>query len=117
MTKSSDAGQDLVRRLRPHKWFGCRIAERDVGENGRLEGARAPVGPAFDLFGGQEGEPAFDEIKPGTTGRSEVEMEAGPASQPAVNHGRLVGAIVIENQVHIQISGDGRVDRVEEGAE
>jgi len=33
---------------------------------------------ALDLFIGEQAEPAFDEIEPGTTGRGEVEMEPGP---------------------------------------
>src|SRR4029453_1860055 len=117
MTKSSHAGQDLVGSLRPHERFGRRIAEGDVGENGRLEGARASMGPPLDLFVGEQGEPAFDEIEPGPTGRGEVEMEARPAGQPAMNHGRFVRAIVVENQVHIQLAGHGGVNSVQEFAE
>src|SRR5712692_11362721 len=98
MTKSSHTGQDLVGGLRPHEGLWGRIAEGDVGENGGLKGARAPVRPALDLFVGEQGEPAFDEIQPGTTGRGEVQMEPRPTRQPAVNPRGLVGTVVVENQ-------------------
>ncbi len=102
-TKSSHTGQDLVDRLRPHEGLGSGIAEGNVGKDRGFERRRAPMRPALDLFVGEQGEPAFDEIEPGTTGRREVEMEPALAGQPAVNHRRLVGAVVIENQVHAQI--------------
>src|SRR5260370_21004468 len=41
-------------------------------------------------------------------------MEARPAGQPAVNHRRLVRAVVVENQVDVQGGRHGRVDGVEE---
>ena len=41
----------------------------------------------------------------------------GWRSQPAVDQRRLVGAVVVENQVDVQLGGHRRVDRVEELAE
>ena len=117
MTKSSHARQDLVGSLRPHERLGRRIAEGDVAENGRLEGARASVRPPLDLFVGEQGEPAFDEIEPGPAGRGEVQMKPRPAGQPAMNPGRFVRAVVIENQVHLQLAGHGGVNGVEEFTE
>src|SRR5260370_20217807 len=111
MTKSSHAGQDLVRRLRPDERLRDRVAVINVREDRGLQSACAPMRPALDLFGGEQGEPAFDEIEPGTTGWREVQMEPGMAGQPAVNPWGLVGAVVVENQVHVQFSGHGRVDR------
>src|SRR5882762_5965717 len=117
MTKSSHTGQDLVSRLRPDERLGYGVAVRNVGKDRGLKRAGAPVGPTFDLFVGEQGEPALDEIEPGRAGRGEVEMEPGPTGQPAVNHRRLVRAVVIQNQVHVQLGGHGVVERVEEGAE
>ena len=44
-------------------------------------------------------------------------MEAGMAGQPLVDHGGLVGAVVVEHQMGFQIGGHGLVDRAEELAE
>jgi hypothetical protein len=117
MTKSSDAGQDRVSALGPHEGRRGRIAERDVGEDRGLERVRAPVRPALDLFVGQHREPALDQVEPGAAGRREMEMEPGPSGQPAVNHRRLVGAVGVENQVHLEVGGHGRVNRGQERSE
>src|SRR6266478_4035453 len=114
MTKSSHTGQNLTGGLRHTKRFGCRVAWTDIGRDRGLERAGAPVRAAFDLLLGELREPAFDEIEPGTPGRREVQMEARPAGQPAVNHRRLVRAVVVENQVDVQGGRHGRVDGVEE---
>ncbi len=97
MTKSSDTGQDLVGGFRPHERLGRCVGVVDVTEDRSLERAGAPVRSASDLFVGELGEPSFDEIEPGTTGRREVEMKPRLAGQPAVNHRRLVRAVVIED--------------------
>src|SRR5262249_61879011 len=102
LTRSRDTGQDLVGGFRPHEGCGRRIAEGNVCEDRGLEPARAAMRATPDLFFGQEGEPPLAEVEPGCTGGGEVKMEAPPPSKPAVNHGRLVRAIVIENQVHVQ---------------
>jgi hypothetical protein len=116
MTKSSDTGQDLVSRLRPNERLGHGVAVRDVGEDRGLKRAGAPVGPTFNLFVGEQGEPALDEIEPGRAGRGEMEMEAGVAGEPAVNHRRLVRAVVLQNQVHVQFGGYSLGKTLEEGA-
>src|SRR5262245_65486261 len=100
MTKSSDTGQDLVGRLRPHKRRRSGVAMVEVGKDGRFQRACAPVRATLDLFLGEEGKPAFDKIEPRAPGRGEVQVETWSARQPAMNHRRLVGAVVIENQVH-----------------
>src|SRR5262249_55595207 len=67
-----------------------------------------------ELFLGQRGKPALDQIDPGGAGRGEVQMEAWMTGQPAVNRRRLVGAGVVENQVDVEAGRDPGVDRREE---
>ena len=117
MTKSCDAGEDLVGRLRPHEGLGGGIVEGDVVRDGGLQGMRAPMGAALDLFLGQRREPAFDQVEPRTAGGREVEMKAGPLDQPPMDPRRLVGPVVIENQLDVERCGAGRGDRIEELAE
>jgi len=78
------------------------VAEIDVAHDGVAQGFRAPVGATFDLLPGELGKPAFDEIQLGGTGRGEVQMDARMTQQPAVNHGRFVGRVIVENQVHVE---------------
>ena len=48
----------------------------EESSNRVLEFAGAAVNTATQLFFSKEREPAFDQVKPGTTSRSEVQMEA-----------------------------------------
>ncbi len=61
MTKSHDAGQDLVGCLRPYEWLGGRIARDQIEADRILELSGALVGPAPKLFLGQEPEPALSQ--------------------------------------------------------
>ena len=72
---------------------------------------------APDLFLGEEREPALDEIEPRRAGRREVQMEARALGQPAPDHRRLVRAVVVEDEVDVEVRGHVRLDRVEELAE
>lgn len=117
MTKASHAGQDLVGGLRPDEGFRRRAAAVDIGQDREFERAGAPVRAVFDLFLGELREPAFDEVEPRAPGGREVQVEPRPTGQPAVNARGLVRAVVVENQVHVQLRGHGGVDGVEELAE
>ena len=68
----------------------------------RLQLLGAAMDAATELPFRQGGEPPLDQVDPGRAGGSKVPMVARMAHQPALNQGRLVGAIVIQNQVHIQ---------------
>ena len=48
----------------------------EESSNRVLEFAGAAVNPAAQLSFSKEREPAFDQVKPGTTGWGEVQMEA-----------------------------------------
>ena len=65
----------------------------------------------------EQGEPPFHEIQPRGAGWGEVQMEPGSFQQPAMDQGRLMRAVVIQNHVDIQPSGHAGLNRVEELAE
>ena len=60
--------------------------------------------PAQLLFGEQT-EPALHQVQPGGTGGREMNMEAGPLGEPVPDQRRLVGGVVVGNQVHVQLGG------------
>src|SRR5204863_447151 len=62
-------------------------------------------------------EPAFDEIQPGTTGGSEVQLEPRVGGQPLVDRRRLVRGVVVADQVQVQLGGGVLVDGLEEPQE
>ena len=77
----------------------------------------AGVGTALQFLRAQLGEPALDEVEPGAALGDEVELETGVAKQPAPDRGRLVGGVVVEDQVHGERRWHGLIEQVEELAE
>jgi len=43
-----------------------------------------------------------------------VEMEAGVLEQPFLDHRGLVGGVVVQDQMQVQVFGDGVIDELEE---
>ena len=86
----------------------------EEGANRLLELAGAAVNAAAQLSFGKEREPAFDQIKPGATGRGEVQMEARVPQQPTLDGRRLVGSVIVQNQVHVQCTGHAGVNGFQE---
>jgi len=72
---------------------------------------------APDLLFGESGEPALDQVEP--TGRSgrEVQMEARALGQPVANQLGFMGAVVVQNQMHLQLCRHVVLDSVEEEPE
>ena len=57
--------------------------------------------------------PALHEINPRTVSGREMDMKAWSFRKPVPNHGRLVGSVVIHNDMHIDIAGHIGLDGVE----
>src|SRR3989441_2956061 len=89
----------------------------DIAADGVLQFAGGAMNTPPDLLFGQGGEPALDQVQPRGAGRREVHMEPRMTSQPAMNQGRFVSAIVVQNQVNIQNGRHRRLDAVQELAE
>jgi len=63
---------------------------------------------------GQECEPSHDLVDPGGPGRGEVNVKTWVLGQPVAHCRRLVGGQVVADEMHVQLVGDGLVDRGEE---
>ena len=81
------------------------------------EFVRAAMHAASDLFLGEVDEPAFDQIEPGSARRGEMDVIPRAFSEPTSDERRFVRRVVIENQMDIQVTRDGGVDRVKEPTE
>src|SRR4030095_14906394 len=117
MTKARHARRGVVGGLGPDEGRGPVVRELDVPPNGGLQLARAAMDAAADLLLRQRGEPALDQVDPRAPCRREVDMEARMPRQPAVDQRRLVCAGVVDDEMNVELRGDRRIDRVEEGAE
>ena len=92
-------------------WIG------QVETDGILQSAGAAAGPATDLLVGEPREPALDLIDPGAVGGREVKLEARVTQQPALDQRCLVGAVIIEHHVDVEVGRHFLVDAVQETSE
>ena len=60
LRESSDAGEDFIGRLGPHKRFAGLVVCVDEGPDGGFQRPDTAVDATLELLGGQRGEPAFD---------------------------------------------------------
>lgn len=72
---------------------------------------------AAELLGREFGEPAFDQVEPGTVGRRAMDDEAQALRQPRPNQWRFVGAGVVHDQMGVQIRRHGRGNPIQELSE
>ena len=72
---------------------------------------------ALDLLVGEESKPAFYLIEPGGAGRGEVEVIARVAGEPRFPGRGLVGGVIVEHQMDVEIGRHGLLDRGQELAE
>ena len=62
-------------------------------------------------------EPAFDLIEPRSICGRVVDVEAGPLREPEAYLGMLVGGIVVDDQMDIEVCGHSLVDALEKAEE
>ena len=90
-----------------------------VGEGSDLvdELADGGEGAAPDRFLGDDVEPDLDLVEPGRIGGSEMDMVAGPCSEPALDFNVFMGAVIVDDEVDIEVRGHVGVDVLEEAEE
>jgi len=72
-------------------------------------------GGAADRLIGDQRKPTLDLIEPGAVGRGEVQMKARPPCQPGTHFGVLVRAVVVADQVNIEVFRNVGLDMAKEG--
>ena len=107
----------MVGGFGPDEGFRILVVVVDEMADGVLQLQRAAMNAAAKLFLRQLGEPAFDQIQPGGRGGSEVQVEARALGQPTANELSFVRAIVVQDEMHIEVWGDVALDGIEEAAE
>lgn len=71
----------------------------DVGVDGSFQLVNGRHRESTQLAAGQLAKEPFDQVQPGGRGRREVNVHARMASEPAIDLRRLVGRVVVENDV------------------
>ena len=93
------------------------VVEPQVLPDRAFQVAGAPMTAAPDLFESQRREPALDQIDPRAAGGREVDMKPWPSRQPTSDRRGFVRAVVVQDQMHVEIPGHVGFDSVEKRAE
>jgi hypothetical protein len=72
----------------------------------------AKATPTDCLLGGKT-EPALDLVEPRGICRCVVDLEARPLGQPGTYFAMFVGGVVVDDQMHLQMGGNGTVDALQ----
>ena len=109
-----DGGQDVVSGLGPAEgsWIG--VDGLDVAEDGFFELSGGAMDTAAQLLFCEHGEEALDLVQPGGAGRREVDVPAGMACEPVADRRGLVGRVVVDHQVDVEVGRDVGLDGAQE---
>ena len=105
-----DRSDDFVGGLCPAKRLRLLVVNFQVGADRLLQGDDGAVGASSQLVFGQAGEEAFDQIEPRTVGRREMAVKARVAEKPLPDPGRLVRAVIVEDQMDVEMRRDELID-------
>src|SRR6056297_1512702 len=111
------AGKDVFGGLAPDEGLRLGVVLQQVVVDRAFEIVDAGVAAAADALCRDLGEEAFDEVQPGRACGREMQFEAWVFLQPRPHLGRLVGGVVVENQMDVARFLHGPVDPAEEGQE
>jgi hypothetical protein len=74
----------------------------------------APETTSANRLLGDESEPSFNLIEPAGVGGRVVDLEAGPLREPEAHLGMLVGGVVVDDQMNIEVFRHSLIDPFEE---
>src|SRR6267142_3376817 len=114
LRESGDARQNLIGGLRPHERLGILLMRVDERLDSGLELRHALVGATAQLFIRQLVEPSLHETQPRAIRGCEVDVKPWTLGEPVPNERRLVGAVVVHDDVHVEVTRDLRLDQIEE---
>ena len=78
--------------------------------DGGLELGHAAERAATNLLSRQGREPALDETQPRSVRRREMHVEPRPLREPMADERRLVGAVIVHDDVHVKRAWHLRVN-------
>jgi hypothetical protein len=82
--------------------------------NRGLELRDTAMNAAPQLFVREFREPALHEVQPGSVGGREVDVEARTFGEPVPDHRRLVRPVVVHDQMHVEVTRDRGIHRIQE---
>jgi hypothetical protein len=110
----ADAALDLVGGLGPCEGSGVVVpVSQEAGDGALQVGNAGEAASANHLL---ESEPAFDQVEPRGTGRSEVQVKTRMFSQPPRDGRMFVGAVVVTDQMDLAAApaAGERIEKIDE---
>ena len=111
------AGEDVLGGLAPDEGLRLCVVHQQIVVDRVLEVVDAGIAAAANALCGDLGEEALHEVHPGRAGGREMQFEARVFLQPGLHIGRLVGGVVVEDQVDVVGLLHGPVDAAQETQE
>ena len=109
--------EDGVGGRGPHKGPGIGVVVVGEAADPLLELGDGREGAAAEGLLRDEVEPDLDLMEPGSVGGGEVDVVAGPVGQPTLDAGVLVGGVVVDDEVEVEVRGPVGIDVLEEAQE
>src|ERR1700682_2988341 len=116
-TKTLEFVEDRIGARGPHKRPLVGIVVSYVVVDLVHQFTHAAEGAAPDRLLSDEREPALDLVEPAGVGGSVMDVVARPAREPGFDRGVFVSAVVVGNQVDLELGGDAAVEMIEKGQE
>src|SRR6266446_1911528 len=110
MFPAADLFEDIGSFGGPDEGLGMVVVFGEVAVDGDLQVGHTPEDAASDALAGDLGEEAFDEIQPRRRGGREMQTEPGVLREPPLHVRMLVGGVVVDHQMQIEIRRGPLVD-------
>src|SRR5215469_8642062 len=110
---TGDAGQDLICGFGPDKRFGIFVMHVNVFTDGSFQFFHAAEHAPPNSLVGEFGEPALDQVNPGTVSGSVVDMKTWTLREPFSDKGGFVSSVVVHNDMHLESGRNLLLDDIE----
>jgi len=108
---------NLLGGLGPDERTGILVPVFQPGADIGVELAHRAVRAPLELSFGEFAEPALHQVQPARAGGGEVQDKAGVGEKPTSDGRGLMGGVVVENEMHVQVGGHFPVDLLQEPLE
>src|ERR1700730_4011105 len=115
--RTGNFSEDFGGGLGPDVGLGLIVVCVEIVDDSLLQFIDALEDAAADALSGDLGKEALDHVEPRTGSRREVQVKARMPLEPALYRGSLVGGIIVDDEMQIEIGRCPFVDGVEEAEE
>jgi transposase len=115
--RAGDFFEDFAGGLGPDEGLGVGIVVFEIVHDGAFELGDACEDAAADAVAGDLGEEPLDHVEPGRRGGREVQVKAGMRLEPALYGGGLMGGVIVDDEMEVEIGRGLLIDQLQETQE